>query len=146
MADIHIGRHIPDLPNIRERMEQIWRAVTQSQPGPVSQEGVWHPIVDIYEREDAIVVEVELPGMKGQTMNVAIDDNHLIIEGSRAQSENFQEGDLFYRERALGEFHRVIHLSENVEAEGAEAKYEDGVLTVTMPKAARPQVKKIEIT
>jgi HSP20 family protein len=146
MADIHIGKHIPDLPNIRDRMEQIWRAVTQPHTGPLTREGVWHPILDIYEREDAIVVEVELPGMKGQTMNVAIDDNHLIIEGSRAQSESFKEGDLSYRERPVGEFHRIIHLSENVDADGAEAKYEDGILTVTMPRSARGKGKKIEIT
>lgn len=146
MADINISKHIPDLPNIRERMEQIWRAVTQPPLGAVSQEGVWHPIVDIYERSDAIVVEVELPGMKGRTMNVSIDDNHLILEGSRPLSENFQEGDLFYRERPVGEFHRIIHLSETVDADGAAAKYEDGVLTVTMPKTAQAKGKKIEIT
>ena len=146
MTDINISKHMPDLPNIRERMEQIWRAVTEPHLGTVSQEGVWHPLVDIYERADAIIVEVELPAMKGRTMNVAIDDNHLIIEGSRPLSENFQEGDVFYRERPMGEFHRIIHLSETVDPDGAAAKYEDGVLTVTMPKTAHTKGKKIEIT
>jgi HSP20 family protein len=145
MADIHIGRHVPELPHIRERMEQIWRAVTQPQMGPVTQEGLWHPLVDIYEREDAILVEVELPGMKGQSLDVSIEDDHLVIEGSRAESANFQEGDLFYRERPVGQFHRVIHLSEGVDAEATEAKYEDGVLTVKMPRAARAKGRKIEI-
>jgi len=146
MADIDISRHGPDAPRVRERMEQIWRALSQPHLGGVSQEGIWHPLVDIYVREDAILVEVELPGMKGQEMNVTIDDNHLIIEGSRTASENFQQGDLYYRERPIGEFHRVIHLSENVDAEATTASYEDGVLTVTMPKAVREKGRKIEIT
>jgi len=46
----------------------------------------------------------------------------------------------------VGEFHRIIHLSETVDADGAAAKYEDGVLTVTMPKTERAKGKKIEIT
>ncbi len=136
----------PDLPNLPRRMEQMFRSLLAPAAGAISQEGVWHPPVDVYETQQALVVKVDLPGMKGQAVDVSIEDNHLFIEGERSGDAEPDPESLFYSERAKGAFHRIIHLPENVDAESTEAKYEDGVLTVTMPKAGREGGRRIEIT
>lgn len=131
---------------MQNRMRRLLGALAGDELGTVSEEGVWHPPVNVYNRPDSLVVEVDLPGMKGQDVEVSIEENHLYIEGSRAPSEQFAEEALYYTERPTGRFHRIVHLPENVDADGTEAHYEDGVLNVVMPKSTREGGRRIEIS
>lgn len=145
MGEERIEGSRPDMADRLERVRRFWREIMGLPPGVGPHEGLWHPAVDVFDCEDRIVVQVELPGLKGQPVNVSLEEDHLIIEGTRTQSDRFAEGQSFYCERPMGRFHRVIHLPGSVDEEATEAKYEDGVLTVTMPKAGRPKARRIEI-
>jgi HSP20 family protein len=144
MAD-DVRRDDPDMPSLPEKMNQLWRSLTGLPFSGLSREGLWHPTVNVYDRDEEIVVEVELPGMKGEEVNVSLEEDHLFIKGSRPDPAGYEEGQSYYVERPSGDFHRIIHLPCSVDEEATAARYDDGILTVTLPKAARERARKIEI-
>ncbi len=146
MAKIPVRDARPDEPSLEERMGEMWRRMMGGPVLPVSREGLWHPAVDIYDCDDRIVVQLDLPGMEGRDVSVSLREQHLLVEGSRPPSEVAEGAEPYYRERAVGDFHRIIHLPVDVDADATGARYEDGVLTVTMPKKKREGVRKIVIT
>ena len=129
-----------------ERMRQLWRSVMGYPVAAMTHEGVWHPPVDVYETDEAVVVEIELPGMKGQKMDVSIDGDHLIVEGVRGRTGEGVESEPYYAERAFGKFHRIVHLPAHVDPERTSASYNDGVLTVTSPKLEKDKAWKIKVS
>jgi len=127
-------------------MGQMWRRMLGSALLPNTREGLWHPAVNICNSDDRIAVEVELPGMKNQDIDVSVREQHLLIQGSRPPSEWAEQGESYHTERATGRFPRIIHLPVDVDAEATGARYEDGILTVTMAKRRREGGRRIEIT
>lgn len=90
--------------------------------------------VDIAEDEKNIYIEAELAGLKKEDVKISVEDNVLIIRGERKQ-ENEEKKKNYHRvERVFGSFSRAFTLGENVDKENIEAKYEDGVLHLTLPK------------
>ena len=109
---------------------------------------LWLPPVDIFETESAIVVEADLPGVHRENVNIQFDRNSLTISGTRAATLPAKEKAqlrVFSAERLSGTFSRSIRLPEHVDAEKIEASFSDGVLTVTVPKAAGARVRTIPI-
>jgi HSP20 family protein len=145
MSADYTGRRGPDLPELPERINQLWRALWGAPPVRASESGLWHPTVDIYDGPEEIVVEVELPGMKGQKIDVSVEEDHLYIEGTRERPQRRAENESYYLERPAGPFHRVIHLPSSVDGTATQAKYDDGLLVVTMPKVERARARRIEI-
>jgi HSP20 family protein len=114
-------------------------------PSLTIHEMLWHPTMDMYNRKDNIVVELEIPGIKEEDIDISIEQDHLIVKGSRKQSSEHKEGDQFYTERSYGEFHRVIHLPTSVDEDKVTANLKEGLLTVTMPKKKKETGKKIKL-
>jgi HSP20 family protein len=115
------------------------------EPGRFPVQGEWLPALDVTEREDAIVVRAEAPGMKSADIEVTVQGNTLTISGEK--KEQFQDkGKTYHRtERRYGNFHREIPLSSDVEADKIEAVCHDGVLTITLPKSPQAKSRKIQI-
>jgi HSP20 family protein len=145
MGEERGSRGGPDMPGPEDRLRGIWRAIAGHPAWAGPREGVWHPTVDVYEQGEQVVVLVELPGMKGQQMDVSIEEEHLVIEGARERSQEYTEEDAYYCERPYGSFRRVIHLPYSVDESDVSARYADGLLVVTLPKAGRVRARKIEI-
>ena len=103
------------------------------------------PAMDVTERDDAYVAELELPGMKPEEFHVELDDGVLSIRGERKQ-EKSEKGRHFHRtERVHGSFERRIALPSAVDAGRIDAAYENGILTVTVPKVPGPKPHKVEV-
>lgn len=103
------------------------------------------PAINAWENENAIFVEAEVPGMKMEDLEVEVLGHDLCIKGTR--SEEHSEGANFHRqERVYGEFTRHLTLDTDVDSEGVKAVLKDGVLTVTLPKAASAKAQKITVT
>jgi len=102
--------------------------------------------MDIYNRNEEIVVELELPGLKESDLDVSIEEDHLIVEGSRSRSTEYKEEESYFSERSYGGFHRIVHLPASVDADSAQARFSEGVLTITLPKKVREGGKRIEVT
>ena len=104
------------------------------------------PLADFAETDHEYEISVDLPGLQPDEVDVEFHDGQLIISGVRKQAEK-QDGKTFHRvERSHREFRRVIALGNEVDAENINAKYEQGVLTVNVPKVAAIQPKKIVVT
>lgn len=101
----------------------------------------WAPALDVYEKDNQLIVEAELPGIPREAVKVSCTDQTLTIQGeTKKETEEKREG--YHRaERRYGSFFRTVPLPEPVEFEKAKAQFRDGVLQITLPKQARPEEK-----
>jgi len=105
----------------------------------------FNPRTDISETDKEVTVTAELPGMAQKDVNVELANDTLTISGEK-KTESEQKGKHWYRmERSAGSFHRSIMLPGNVDAGKASAKMKDGVLTISIPKAAGEKARKQKI-
>jgi HSP20 family protein len=106
----------------------------------------WMPPVDIQETEDAYQLHAELPGLTRDDINITLENNVLRLSGER-KFEKEAKKDSYHRiERTYGAFTRAFTLPHQVEAEGVQATFENGVLTITVPKAEQAKPRKISIS
>jgi HSP20 family protein len=113
--------------------------------GDVAERQSWTPSIDVIETNDNIKLKAELAGMDPKDINIEVQDNVLTVSGERRFQEEVKE-DKYYRiERRYGSFSRSIALPQTVNEEGIEAKYENGVLEVVVPKAEIAKPKKISV-
>jgi HSP20 family protein len=129
-----------ELGQLNERMR---RMLEQTFGGMLDEPAGWVPAVDIEELEDAYVVEAEVPGVKREDVNIEVSGNELTISGEIKVRE--REGIIRRRTRQVGEFEFRVVLPNEVNPEGIDAKLNDGVLTVRIPKAERAQRRRIEV-
>ena len=126
--------------------DQMTQAVTQSAPSAVEdtrqREHYITPPVDIYETPESLVVLADLPGIEPTHLDVRVDNNILTLRG---QTRYSMPGDLCYREYTLVSFFRQFELSERIEQDKISADLNHGVLTLTLPKAAKAQPRAIAV-
>ncbi len=105
------------------------------------------PSVNTREGEDAYYVEVDLPGIKKEDIDIDVEDNVLTISGERKFSKEEKENDYYRIESQYGKFSRSFSLPEKVDVENIHAESKDGVLEVVVPKLkeAEKKAKKIKI-
>jgi HSP20 family protein len=105
----------------------------------------WAPAVDLFEREDSLVLKADLPGLDEDDVQIEVRDNVLTISGERrADFEGTDNG--YYRvERAFGTFSRSLTLPEGVDADKIQASFDTGVLEITIPKPEQRKPRRIEI-
>lgn len=101
------------------------------------------PLADVEETADAYTVEIELAGVKKDDLDIEIAGRRLSVTGERKERERV--GILRRRERVVGRFHYEVVLPGEVEEDGVEARLDDGVLTVSIPKPASERPRRIEI-
>jgi len=115
------------------------------EPGMFGRDFEFMPEANISETENAIEVAIDLPGMKAEDVKVELHDRALFISGEKKE-EKEEKGKTFHRlERRSGSFRRVFTLPAEVEDGKVDAKFADGVLTVTLPKSVKAAPKKIEV-
>jgi HSP20 family protein len=93
----------------------------------------WAPQVDIHEREDALVLVMDLPGVRREDMELQVEADGLILQGWRSRVKGTRDLRL---ERPAGPFRRAFRIGVPIEPAKARASYRDGVLEITIPKAA----------
>ncbi len=108
-------------------------------------EGMGGPRVDVYEDDESVVVNADLPGIKKEDIDLSITGDTLTLKGEKKQEEEIKEEDYHRIERAYGTFQRTITLPAPVNADKVEASYTDGVLEVKMPKKEEVKPKKIDV-
>jgi HSP20 family protein len=106
----------------------------------------WAPAIEVFEKEDKYVVKAELPGMKEEDIDVSVIGDTLTIKGERKVEKEVKEEEYYCCERSYGSFFRSIALPSTVDAEKIATSYEDGVLEVSLPKAAEVKPEKVKIS
>ena len=106
---------------------------------------MWAPQIEVFQRENELVIRADLPGMKRDDITVDITEDAVTIQGERRQeSEDEREG-VYRSERVYGSFYRAIPLPEAAIIEQANATFRDGVLEITMPVPPKSKGRRIEI-
>ncbi len=107
----------------------------------------WFPAVDSFEREGNYVVRMELPGVAPGDVNVSVTGDHLQISGEKKSSREVDERNVHFSESRYGRFERSFRLPEGVKGDDIRARYENGVLelTIPVPEDVKPKTVKIEV-
>jgi HSP20 family protein len=103
------------------------------------------PPMDIYETEMQYNVYMDLPGVKPEAVKIEIQDERLVVSGTRDAAVQGQKLSVHRQERAAGKFSRSLRLPKKLDAEKIEARFDNGVLHVVLPKQAKPIPRTIEI-
>ena len=102
--------------------------------------------VDVSENDNAYVVRAEIPGVKKEDINVAIDGNEVEISAEVKNEKEGKEGDKVLRtERYYGKVYRAFALGQDIDENATQAKYSDGILELTLPKKASSAARRITI-
>jgi HSP20 family protein len=105
----------------------------------------WSPAIDVHDEKDNLVVQVEVPGMKKDEIEISLHDGVLTVSGERKSEREHKEGQTCRSERFFGKFQRSVTLPAQVDAEKVRAAYQDGILSVTLPKAEAAKPKQIAV-
>lgn len=105
----------------------------------------WLPAVDVFDNKESVVVKAELAGMDPDDIQIEVEDNVLTVKGERRFEEKVDEERYYRVERRYGSFQRSLALPQGVKPEDISASYDDGILTVTVPKAEEEKPKRIEV-
>ena len=103
------------------------------------------PAIDVAEEENAIVVRAEVPGCKAEDIDISVYGNKLTISGEKKLDEEKKEKGYYHVESTYGSFRRELTLSTDVDQSKIEAVCKDGVLSVTLPKAAKAKTVKVKV-
>ena len=106
----------------------------------------WTPALDVYEEQDHFIVKAELPGLKKEDIEVSFHDGGLSISGERKSETKHEDAEVYRAERFFGRFQRTVTLPAPVAVDKARASYQDGVLTVTLPKTEEARPKHIDVS
>jgi len=105
----------------------------------------WHPMVDIYDDNDSIVIKAELPGIDKKDITIDLKDGVLTLKGERNVENEEKEDNYYRRERSFGKFERAFTLPTGLDPEKIKADYRDGVLKIEIPKPEKEKPKQITI-
>ena len=133
-----------ELERMRREMERIWDRFSSELPTSTLERD-WNPSLDLMETEDSLAAEVEVPGINPDDINISVTPDLLTVTGEKKQEPGVQEKNYHLMERAQGRFSRSITLPTAVNPERVEARYEDGILTITMGKRQTAKSKRIEV-
>src|SRR6202035_771352 len=126
--------------NLYAEMDRL----AQSVFGGLTGDGAWLPAADVVETDSAYVIEVELPGVRREDVDVELDGNELVVTGE--VKERKREGLLRRRTRRIGNFEYRVTLPGDFRTDDVEASLAHGVLTVHVPKVQTTKQTKIEVS
>jgi HSP20 family protein len=138
-----------EITSLQERMNQMFHdafsGLDSWEPTSLSSSS-FVPRTDIYEEDDKVVLDIETPGMREEDLNITLEGNTLTVDGER-KMENERKKDRYQRvERWYGSFSRTFTLPGTIDPNSIEAKYEHGILHVTMTKKADARPRQIKVT
>lgn len=140
-------RPMGDLVTMQDEMnrvfEDLWRRGPRS--GGVTPASAWWPSIDVAETQNEFRVVAELPGLKRDNVKISLTDNVLTLRGEKKSEQDREAESRHQVERAYGAFERSFQLTCPVDASKVKAKFEDGVLTITLPKSEESRPREISI-
>lgn len=134
-----------ELRGMQEQMNRLLDLAWNHEPGEELREGVWQPLVDIFENDESVVIRAELPGVEQNAIEVKIEGSTLTIRGERKQDSEIRQENYHRIERCYGSFQRSFLLPQTIDQEKVQAACDMGVLTITLPKKKLIKPKQITV-
>ncbi|MFP3976215.1 MAG: Hsp20/alpha crystallin family protein [Dehalococcoidia bacterium] len=120
-------------------LPSLWRRTPAAEMG-------WTPPTEVFEKDNKLVVNAEIPGMKEEDIAVSVTGHILTIRDERKAEGDVKDEDYYCCEISYGSFSRSITMPSDVDADNIEADYADGALEVSLPKAPEVKPKKISVS
>jgi HSP20 family protein len=132
-----------EIKRLEDKIFNAYPTIAQRNDGSISS---FMPVVNTREDDKAYYIEIDLPGVKKEDISVDISDGVLTVSGERKYKNEVKEENYYKIESSFGKFERSFRLPEDLDADAIDAKSEDGVLEITLPKKKKEESKKkIEI-
>lgn len=146
---IEMWRPMREMQRLTDEMERLmaetFRPFERRPGGLLPVERVQMFPVDIYQKNNDLIVEASLPGIRPEDVDVSISGRTLTIRAERKEAREVKEEDYFYREMAVGRCYRQVPLPSEVQADKAEATYENGILRLRLPIAVTAREAHIKV-
>jgi len=141
---MHKWNAIKDFIEIQDKITRIFEsAFPHFRSAEAEIQNYWSPAVDIYEDKESYILWIDLPGVEKDDINLKVEENSLIIKGERKSPADTEKQNYLKAERQMGNFYRSFTLPRHIDIEAIQAKYDNGVLQLKIPK--KPEVKSKEI-
>jgi len=146
MAELVRWDPFREVVSLREAMDRLLdEAFTRPLALGLGENLAWMPQIDMYQTDDEVVVKATVPGVKPEDLHITITGDVLTIRGEIKQEEEIKDAAYHIRERRYGTFSRSLPLPVPVLSDEAKAEFENGILTLTLPKAEEVRPKTIEV-
>ena len=147
MALIRRSDTLRDLVSLREAMNQLFEdSIVRPGSGAVATRAGGRLAVDMYDTDEAVVVKSAIPGVDPADIDISLHGDTLTIKGETKVKEEVENANYVCREHYYGSFSRSLSIPVSIKADKAEAEFEDGILTLTLPKADEVKPKAIKVT
>jgi len=133
-----------ELDRMRREMDRLWESITRDHY-PSTFDYDWVPSLDLSDRGDSLVAELEVPGMDPKDINISVTGDVLTISGEKKREKEDKEHNYHLVERSYGKFSRSIRLPSTVNPDRVEAFYKDGILIISLDKTEQAKTKRIEV-
>lgn len=135
-----------ELRRMEEAMDRIWGSFFRPSRVLRQWDEEWALPLDIYQTDDSIKVKASVPGVKPEDMEITIEGNTLTLKGESKSEEQFKDENVILQERRYGRFYRSVVLPTGLDTDKAVANYENGVLTLSIPKREEAKPKSIKVS
>lgn len=143
MTEMTRWRPSTQLRTLQREVDQLFDSFFSSRDEGTS--AVWAPQMDMIETDDSYRIHMDVPGLSKENLEINFEDNRLSVRGTRTE-EKREKGSNFVRaERAFGDFYRSFALPKSINEDEIEASYDNGVLTINVPKTEKSTTRQIEI-
>jgi HSP20 family protein len=143
MSNLIRWEPVREMMTLREALDQLFNdAITR----PVGMKGgSVVPAIDLYQNNDEVVVKAVLPGLKADDVQISVTADVLTLRGEFKQENEHKDATYHLREQRYGSFERSVMLPSEVQSDKAKADFENGVLTITLPKAESVKPRTVSI-
>lgn len=141
-------RRFSPLRTLQDEVNELFESVFPDRrtDGDDAPSARWSPRMDVTETDDQYRLSVDLPGLSKDDLSITVDDNRLTIRGERKEERRTDGENVVRRERTFGRFYRTLRLPASVDEQNIDATFEDGILSVNLPKAEKSTTKNIAIS
>ncbi len=105
----------------------------------------WSPAIDVSDSKDNFLVKVDLPGLTKDKIEISVQGNNLIIKGEKKKDSEIKAENYYKTERYYGGFYRTLQMPAEIDEEKVDAKYQEGVLSITLPKKKDAKTKQFRV-
>ena len=134
-----------EITSLRDAMDRLFEDSFVRAPHLWPEVREWDLPIDMHQTANDVIVKASLPGFKPEEVDISIADSTINIKGEHKEEEEVKEENYFYKERRYGTFSRSLPIPVKVKSDKAEAVFEEGVLTLTLPKAEEVKPKQIKV-